>query len=56
MKNKQWESFNKNVWVIWDKGLKGNSNLIVEICFENLKKSAHNSGFKFNFVTKSNIG
>jgi len=32
-KNPQWQSIEKNLWIIWDKGLKGNSNLVVELCF-----------------------
>lgn len=51
----KWESLNKNIWVIWDDGIEGKSNLIVELCYENLKISALKSGFKIHAISKDTI-
>lgn len=43
------------MWVIWDSGIRGKSSLMVELCYENLKNRALQSGFEMHAVSQQSI-
>jgi hypothetical protein len=50
-----WTTIPNTLWVIWDKGILRHSKFIIELCFENLNKSASASNFTTKMVSNNNI-
>ena len=53
--NDLWDTLPKHLWTIWDRDPHKQSSVVVELCVENLRKSAENSGLEFHIVTQDNI-